>query len=34
LLDRAAALFEQAGQPLDAARCRRGSHAQVSLSGA
>jgi tetratricopeptide (TPR) repeat protein len=34
LLDRAAVLFEQAGQPLDAARCRRGSHAEVSLSGA
>jgi tetratricopeptide (TPR) repeat protein len=34
LLDRAAVLFEQAGQPLDATRCRRGSHAQVSLSGA
>jgi DNA-binding SARP family transcriptional activator/tetratricopeptide (TPR) repeat protein len=34
LLDRAAVLFEQAGQPLDAARCRRQAHAQVSLRGA
>ena len=34
LLDQAAALFEQAGQPLDAARCRRGARAQVSVSGA
>jgi tetratricopeptide (TPR) repeat protein len=34
LLDRAAVLFEQAGQPLDAARCRRRAHTQVSLRGA
>ena len=34
LLDRAAVLFEQAGQPLDAARCRRQAHPQVSLRGA
>ena len=34
LLDRAAVLFEQAGQPLDAARCRPQAHAQVSLRGA
>ncbi|MET0915451.1 MAG: AAA family ATPase, partial [Jiangellaceae bacterium] len=34
LLDRAAVLFEQAGQPLDAARCRRQAHTQVSLRGA
>jgi DNA-binding SARP family transcriptional activator/tetratricopeptide (TPR) repeat protein len=34
LLDRAAGLFEQAGQPLDAARCRRQTHAHVSLRGA
>ena len=34
LLDRAAVLFEQAGQPLDAARCRQQAHAQVSLRGA
>jgi DNA-binding SARP family transcriptional activator/tetratricopeptide (TPR) repeat protein len=34
LLDQAAALFEQAGQPLDAARCQRGARYQVSLSGA
>ena len=34
LLDRAAVLFEQAGKPLDAARCRQQAHAQVSLRGA
>ena len=34
LLDRAAVLFEQAGQPLDAARCRRQAHPRVSLRGA
>jgi DNA-binding SARP family transcriptional activator/tetratricopeptide (TPR) repeat protein len=34
LLDRAAMLFEQAGQPLDAARCRQRAHTQVSLPGA
>jgi hypothetical protein len=34
LLNRAAVLFEQAGQPLDAARCRERAHTQVSLRGA
>jgi DNA-binding SARP family transcriptional activator/tetratricopeptide (TPR) repeat protein len=33
LLNRAAVLFEQAGQPLDAARCRERAHTQVSLRG-
>jgi DNA-binding SARP family transcriptional activator/tetratricopeptide (TPR) repeat protein len=34
LLDRAAVLFELAGQPLDAARCRQRANTQVSLRGA
>jgi DNA-binding SARP family transcriptional activator/tetratricopeptide (TPR) repeat protein len=33
LLDRAAVLFEQAGQPLDAVRCRRQARAQGETTG-